>query len=55
MIDEGEFCAAGLSHGQFRGYLYEKYHNITSAKLGTEVIFIENKKINHDILQILEC
>lgn len=55
MIDEGELGAVGLRHGQFRGSLYEKYHNITSAKLGTEVIFIENKKINYDILQILKC
>lgn len=55
MIDEGELGAVGLRHGQFRGSLYEKYHNITSAKLGTKVIFIENKKINYDILQILKC
>lgn len=36
----------GLRPGEFRGRLYEKYHNGANAKLGTKGIFMEDKKIN---------
>lgn len=45
----------GLRPGEFRGSLYEKYHNVANAKLGTKVIFIENKKINYGMLEIPQC
>lgn len=33
----------------------KKYHNVANAKVGTKVIFIENKKINYGMLEIPQC
>lgn len=40
----------GFRLGQFRKTVFRK-----DTKLGTKVIFTENKKVNHGILKILKC